>query len=175
MSQETVHALYSEAQIQARVDELANVIAKVMPQEMTFVGLLKGSFMFAADLIRALDAKGLRPKIEFLQVSSYGLEKESSGKVKVIGGMPGAIDGQPVLLVDDIQDTGRTLQFTVDLLREHGAGRVWTCTLLDKPSRRVVDIEPDFVGFKIEDVFVVGYGIDYAERYRHLPYIGVVS
>ena len=88
--------------------------------------------------------------------------------------MPTTVSGKSVLLVDDIQDTGRTLKFTTDLLRENGAEKIWTCALLDKPSRRQVDFETDFIGFTIEDVFVVGYGIDYAERYRHLPYIGKV-
>lgn len=173
--QETVSKLFDEARIAERVGELASEIAAVVPDDLTLVGLLKGAFMFATDLTRALDARGLHPCIEFLQVSSYGLDKESSGKVKVIGGMPATVGGRSVLLVDDIQDTGRTLLFTRNLLLENGARRVWTCALLDKPSRRVVDIEADFIGFTIPDVFVVGYGIDYAERYRHLPYIGKVE
>ena len=114
----------------------------------------------------------MTPKVEFLQVSSYGLETTSSGRVKVIGNLPGSVKGRPVLLVDDIQDTGKTLEFTRDLLLENGADPVWTCALLDKPDRRAVEIEADFVGFVIPDVFVVGYGIDYAESFRHLPFIG---
>jgi hypoxanthine phosphoribosyltransferase len=125
--------------------------------------------------VRALDRAGACPRIEFLQVSSYGFGQESSGSVKVIGGLPGTILGRTVLLVDDIQDTGRTLAFTRRMLEEHGAVRVLSCVLLDKPSRRVVDFQPELVGFVIPDVFVVGYGIDYAERYRHLPYIGRVT
>ncbi|MEZ5836206.1 MAG: hypoxanthine phosphoribosyltransferase [Geminicoccaceae bacterium] len=172
---ETVTPLYSAETVHRRIDELADQIALAVPPDIMLVGLLKGAFMLAADLTRALDAKGLQPGIEFLQVSSYGLDKESSGRVKVIGGMPTTVDDRDVLLVDDIQDTGRTLKFTTDLLYENGARKIWTCALLDKPSRRQVDFEADFIGFTIEDVFVVGYGIDYAERYRHLPYIGVVS
>ncbi|MCB2010670.1 MAG: hypoxanthine phosphoribosyltransferase [Geminicoccaceae bacterium] len=172
---ETVRELFSAAAIHRRIDELAAEIAGRVPVDVTLVGLLKGAFMLSTDLVRALDAKGVTPRIEFLQVSSYGLEKESSGRVKVIGGMPESVRGKDVLLVDDIQDTGRTLKFTTDLLRENGARNVWSCALLDKPSRRQVDFEADFIGFTIEDVFIVGYGIDYAERYRHLPYIGVVS
>ena len=175
VGQETVSKLFDEAAIAERVGQLAAEIARIVPDDFTLVGLLKGSFMFATDLTRALDAKGLKPAIEFLQVSSYGLDKQSSGKVKVIGGMPATVSGKSVLLVDDIQDTGRTLAFTRDLLLENGAEKVWTCALLDKPSRRVVDIEADFIGFTIPDVFVVGYGIDYAERYRHLPFIGQVN
>ena len=172
---ERVETLFSEAEVKARVDALAREIAARVPKDVTLVGLLKGSFMFVADLARALDAVGHQPYVEFLQVSSYGLEKESSGKVKVIGGMPDSVGGRSVLLVDDIQDTGRTLAFTASLLREHGAASLCTCALLDKPSRRAVDFEADLVGFVIPDVFVVGYGIDYAERYRHLPYIGKVT
>lgn len=175
MTGERVVPLFSAEAIEARVDSLAARIAATVPADVTVVGLLKGSFMFAADLIRALDRHGLRPYVEFLQVSSYGLEKESSGKVKVIGGMPDTVAGRDVLLVDDIQDTGRTLAFTAELLRSHGARHVWSTALLDKPSRRIVPFEVDFIGFEIEDVFVVGYGIDYAERYRHLPYIGRVE
>jgi hypoxanthine phosphoribosyltransferase len=170
-----VTRLFDAETIARRVEELAAAIAAALPAEFTLVGLLKGAFVFTADLVRALDRAGMRPRVEFLQVSSYGLGTESSGTVKVIGEMPSSIAGRPVLLVDDIQDTGRTLLFTRDLLLQHGASRVWTCALLDKPSRRVVDIQPDFVGFEIPDLFVVGYGIDWAERFRHLPWIGTVE
>jgi hypoxanthine phosphoribosyltransferase len=111
-----------------------------------------------------------------MRVSSYGRGMTSSGIVSLMGDAPDGVKGEPVLLVDDIQDTGRTLAFTRDFLLERGAERVWTCTLLDKPSRReVAGGEVDFVGFTIPDVFVVGYGIDYAERYRELPFIGRVE
>jgi hypoxanthine phosphoribosyltransferase len=172
---ERVEILFAEDRIAARVGELASGIAATLPEPFTVVGLLKGAFVFVADLVRALDRAGCRPQVEFLQVSSYGLGQDSSGNVKVIGGMPDSVGGRTVLLVDDIQDTGRTIAFTKAMLEEHGAARVWTCALLDKPSRRVVGGDCDFTGFVIPDVFVVGYGIDYAERYRHLPHIGVVS
>ena len=110
-----------------------------------------------------------------LIVSSYGLAKESSGAVRLIGELPAEVAGRPVLLVDDIVDTGRSLAYARDQLLEAGASKIWTCTLLDKPSRRELPLAVDFVGFVIEDVFVVGYGIDFAEQYRHLPYIGVVD
>jgi hypoxanthine phosphoribosyltransferase len=165
--------LFAEAEIARRVEELAGGIAAALPAGFTLVGLLKGSFVFVADLVRALDRAGCAPRIEFMRVSSYGSDTRSSGIVSLMGDAPPGIAGEPVLLVDDIQDTGRTLAFTKGLLLERGAARVWTCTLLDKPSRREVEGgEVDFVGFAIPDVFVVGYGIDYAERYRHLPFIG---
>jgi hypoxanthine phosphoribosyltransferase len=171
---ERVAVLFDEASVARRVAELAAEIATTLPEPFTVVGLLKGAFVFVADLVRALDRAGRRPGVEFLQVSSYGLGQQSSGSVKVIGGMPASVEGQTVLLVDDIQDTGRTIAYTKALLEQNGASRVWTCALLDKPSRRVQGGDADFTGFVIPDVFVVGYGIDYAERYRHLPYIGKV-
>ncbi|MFO1067493.1 MAG: hypoxanthine phosphoribosyltransferase [Geminicoccaceae bacterium] len=174
-SGDTVSVMFDAQVIGKRVDELAADIARTLSGPFTVAGLLKGAFVFVADLVRALDRAGCTPRVEFLQVSSYGLGRESSGNVKVIGGMPDSVQSQTVLLVDDIQDTGRTIAFTKALLEEHGAARVWTCALLDKPSRRVVGGDCDFTGFVIPDVFVVGYGIDYAEKYRHLPYIGRVG
>jgi hypoxanthine phosphoribosyltransferase len=170
-----IEAMFDPDEIAARVCDLATEIAALLPPDFTMVGLLKGAFVFVADLARALDARGCKPGIEFLQVSSYGMGTESSGQVHVIGGMPDSIDGKDVLLVDDIQDSGRTIVFTRQLLLDHGARRIWTCALLDKPSRRAVESEADFVGFTIDDVFVVGYGIDWAERYRHLPFIGMLK
>lgn len=172
----SVTVLFDEAAVASRVEELAAAIAGAMPPRFTVVGLLKGSFVFMADLVRALHRSGCAPRIEFMRVSSYGGETRSSGIVSLMGDAPPGVAGEPVLLVDDIQDTGRTLAFTRDLLLERGATRVWTCTLLDKPSRReVTGGEVDFIGFVIPDVFVVGYGIDYAERYRYLPFIGKVA
>ena len=172
----TVEALFDEATVAARVATLADAVAAALPPEFTLVALLKGAFVFAADLARELSRRGCTPRVEFMRVSSYGSGTESSGIVSLMGDAPGGVRGEPVLLVDDIQDTGRTLAYTRAFLMERGAARVWTCTLLDKPSRREVKGggEVDFVGFTIPDVFVVGYGIDYAERYRHLPFIGRV-
>jgi len=170
-----VSKLFEESEIAARVEQLAGEIARQISGDLVVVGLLKGSFVFLADLVRALDRAGMTPGIEFMRVASYGLGKESSGNVELIGDILDDIAGHQVLLVDDIVDTGRSLLFARNLLLDKGATRLWTCTLLDKPSRREVDCAADFVGFPIEDVFVVGYGIDYAETYRHLPYIGVVE
>ncbi|MFO1073403.1 MAG: hypoxanthine phosphoribosyltransferase [Geminicoccaceae bacterium] len=172
---EAVTALFDEATLARRVEELAQDIAQRLPPRFTVVGLLKGSFVFVADLVRALQRAGAAPRIEFMRVSSYGHDTKSSGIVSLMGDAPPGVQGETVLLVDDIQDTGRTLAFTRGLLLERGARKVWTCTLLDKPSRREVEGgEVDFVGFTIPDLFVVGYGIDYAERYRYLPFIGSI-
>jgi len=172
---DTVKPLFDDKQITARVDQLANSIATIISGDFIIVGLLKGSFMFVADLARALSRHGLTPQIEFMQVSSYGNSKESSGEVRISGETPASIAGNQVLLIDDIVDTGRTLHRTSKLLLDLGAQQVWTCCLLEKPSRREIDCTVDFIGFEVEDVFVVGYGIDYAENYRYLPYIGVVD
>ncbi|MBM3536294.1 MAG: hypoxanthine phosphoribosyltransferase [Alphaproteobacteria bacterium] len=170
----SVRPLYSEAQIAARIDGLARDIAAKLPPDFTIVGLLTGCFVFVADLIRALDRTGLRPQVSFIRLNSYGKGKESSRLVRLTGDIP-EIAGRNVLLVDDIVDTGRTQLFARNLLREHGAAQVWACALLDKPQRREVETVTEFIGFSIPNVFVVGYGIDYAEQYRHLPYIGVVD
>jgi hypoxanthine phosphoribosyltransferase len=169
-----VTKLIDERQIERRVHELAADIAKAISGEFTVVALLKGSFIFAADLVRALDAVGLAPRVEFLRLSSYGCGRESSGDVRLIGEVPD-VEGRSVLLVDDITDSGWSLVHAQKLLRERGALEIRTCTLIDKPSRRRVDFSPDFVGFEVGDVFVVGYGIDFAEAHRHLPYIGRIE
>ncbi len=172
---ERITRLYDEAEIAERVAALAGEIAAAVPPDVVLVGLLKGCFMFAADLVRALYPLGLSPRIEFVRLSSYGMEKKSSGSVRLIGAMPGDLAGQSILLVDDIVDTGRSMVKALDLLSAEGAGRAWTCALVDKPSRREVAFEADFVGFTVPDLFVVGYGIDYREKHRHLPYIGTVD
>ena len=171
----TVSKLFDENQIAGRVAELAAEIAAALPADFLVVGLMKGSFVFVADLIRALDRAGRAPAVEFIRLSSYALGRESSGEVRLIGEVPESVAGRNVLLVDDIADTGRSLARARTLLLDAGAAGVWACGLIDKPSRRVLDIAVDFVGFTVDDVFVVGYGIDFAERYRHLPYIGVVD
>ena len=167
--------LFNVEAIAGRVEGLALELVPFLPPDVTVVALLKGAFVFAADLVRALDRHGIHPKVEFLQVGSYGLGTQSTGRVKVIGAMPESVAGCDVLLVDDIQDTARTLAWTRDLLLGKGARSVRSCALLDKPSRRQVPFEADHIGFSIEDWFVVGYGIDWAERYRHLPWIGRVD
>jgi hypoxanthine phosphoribosyltransferase len=157
------------------VEELAREIAATVAGDFAIVSLLKGSFVFVADLIRLLDGAGLAPRVEFMRLKSYDHGKESSGTLRLIGEVPEGVAGRRVLLVDDIVDTGRTLDYAKSLLADKGAAKVWTCALVDKPSRREIDFTADFVGFTIDDVFIVGYGIDYAENYRHLPYIGIID
>ena len=170
-----VTMLHSAEEISGRIEELAQAIAGTLPDDFVIVGLLKGSFVFVADLSRALSRAGIHPEVEFMRLSSYGLEKVSAGEVHLIGDVPTNIAGRSLLLVDDILDTGRSLAYARTLLEQREAARIWTCVLLDKPSRREVQVTAEFVGFTLPDVFVAGYGIDYAERYRCLPFIGKVG
>jgi hypoxanthine phosphoribosyltransferase len=170
-----MRVLFSAAEIAVRVDALAAEIARTLPADFVVVGLLKGAVVFVADLARALDRSGAHPEIEFMRLSSYGLAKESSGTVQLLGDIPASLAGRPVLLVDDIVDTGRSIAYAAAQLRRRGVRDLRICALLDKPQRREVEVSLDFVGFTIGDVFVVGYGTDYAEKYRHLPYIGAVD
>jgi len=169
-----IRILFDEAQIKRRVGELAQEIARTVPPDVMIVGLLTGSFMFVADLARELGRLGHAPRIGFLRLSSYGQGRESSGQVKLIGEVPD-VAGRQVLLVDDIVDTGRTQAFACELLLDEGARSVQACLLVDKPSRREVEVPTEFIGFSVGDLFLVGYGIDYADQYRHLPYIGTID
>ncbi len=170
-----VEPLIAEGALTARVEELAIELAEILPRQVVVVGVLTGSFVFVADLVRALDRQDVRPEVRFVQLASYGNATESTGDVQVLGLPEGSFEGLDVLLVDDIQDTGHTLEAATRILKERGAASVRSCVLLDKPSRRQVAYAPDMVGFTIPDVFVVGYGIDYAGLYRHLPYVGKVE
>ena len=170
-----VAMLFDEAEIARRVGALEPEISRAIADHFTIVALLKGAFVFVADLVRALDGAGRHPRVEFITLSSYGSGRESAGAVRLIGELPEGVAGRAVLLVDDVADTGRSLACARDLLLGQDAARVWICALIDKPSRREVDIAADFVGFTIDDLFIAGYGIDYAERYRYLPSIGVAE
>jgi len=170
-----IRNLFSAVEIAARVEALAIEIAQTIPGDFVVVGLLKGAAIFVADLVRALDRAGARPQLEFIRLSSYGAAKESSGHVQILGTVPTGLAGRHILLVDDIVDTGRSIACATGLLRHCGIAGLWVCALLDKPARRQIGVEIDFVGFSIGDVFVAGYGTDYAEQYRHLPYIGIVE
>ena len=157
----------------ARVEGLARDIGAAFADtdKLVVVGLLRGSFVFIADLVREID---LPIEVDFLEVSSYGNAMESSREVRVLKDLRGEIEGRDVLVVEDIVDTGHTLSRVLEFLRAKQPARLETIALLDKPSRREVAIKATWTGFEIPDEFVVGYGIDYAQRNRNLPYIGKV-
>ena len=171
----TVSIRFSAAEIAARVDVMADELAGQLPADTLVVSVLKGSFVFAADLIRALSRAGADWSMEFLTLSSYGAGTETTGNVRIVRDIVDDVRGRDVLLIDDILESGFTLTFARNLMRERGAHRVWICTLLDKPHKRRTELKADFVGFEAGDEFVVGYGLDWAHRFRGLPYIGVVE
>ena len=165
--------MFTEEQIREKVAELGKQIENdYKGEEVLVVGILKGANMFTCDLIRQID---LDVKIDFMSVSSYGSGTESSGTVRILKDLDTDIKGRNVLIVEDIIDSGRTLSNLVKELQIREPKSLKLCTLLDKPSRRVVDVDVEYVGFEIEDKFIVGYGIDYAEKYRNLPYVGIVE
>lgn len=170
-----LRVLYSPEMIADRNAELAVALAALKPERLLVIAVLKGSFVFAADLIRALHAAGLAPEVEFLTLSSYGVGTTSSGTVRVVHDIESDVTGRDVVLVDDILESGRTLAFARDLLTGRGARRVMTCVLLNKAGKRVAAIEADLVGFDCPDHFVVGYGMDAAHAYRQLPFVGIVE
>ena len=170
----SVKVLFDEAEIAARTQALAKDIAATEPKDLLVVAILKGSFMFAADLLRALHRVGLEPQVEFFHLSSYRESTVSSGTVTILRDIDSPVRDRDVLLIDDILESGRTLAFAKDLLAARGARRVLICTMLEKPGKRAVPVTADFVGFVCPDVFVVGYGMDVAHYYRELPFIGLV-
>jgi len=170
-----VSILFSAAEIATRVDEMAVELAAKLPADTLVVSVLKGSFVFAADLIRALSHAGADWSMDFLTLSSYGAGTQSTGTVRIVRDIVDDVRERDVLLVDDILESGYTLSFAKNLLKERGAHRVWVCTLLDKPHKRKMPLQADFTGFEAGDQFLVGYGLDWAHRFRGLPYIGVVE
>lgn len=166
--------LVSKEEIQAAVDRLGKELTRdYQGKQVVVVGILKGAAIFMADIIRSMD---VYLDIDFMDVSSYGDAFESSGEVKIIKDLDTRLEGRHVLVVEDIIDTGRTLSYLVDLFKYRKAASVKVCTLLDKPERRVVkDLVPDYVGLEVPNEFVVGYGLDYLQEYRNLPYIGVLK
>lgn len=168
--------LIDKGTIARRVDELVDAISETTePTNLVVVGILKGSFMFLADLMRSFHRHNIHPRIDFLTLSSYGSGTTSSGTVDIIHDIREEIVHADVLLVDDILDTGRTMEFTKKLLLDRGAKAVHTCVLLDKKAHRAVEFEADYAGFSIDDHFVVGYGLDYDNLYRELPHIARVT
>ncbi|MBT8408808.1 MAG: hypoxanthine phosphoribosyltransferase [Alphaproteobacteria bacterium] len=168
-----IDQMISAKTIDARIEELAQDIRSAFggTEKLVVVGLLRGSFVFIADLVRELD---FDVEVDFLEASSYGGSTESSREVRILKDLRGEIGGRDVLVVEDIVDTGFTLSHVVRLLRSRNPRRLETIALLDKPSRREVDIKATWTGFEIPDEFVVGYGIDYAQHNRNLPFIGKV-
>lgn len=168
-----VDEMISAKAIAARIEALAREIDRAFAdtEKLVVVGLLRGSFVFIADLVRELD---LPVEVDFLEASSYGSGMESSREVRILKDLRSGIEGRDVLVVEDIVDTGHTLHHVTGLLRSRAPARLKSIALLDKPSRREVDFRADWLGFEIPDEFVVGYGIDFAQRNRNLPYIGKV-
>ena len=172
-SKYAIDQMISAKSIAARVEALAEEITKFFKdtEKLVVVGLLRGSFVFIADLAREID---LPIEIDFLEASSYGDKMESSREVRILKDLNDEISGKDVLVVEDIVDTGHTLHHVLNLLKSRNPNRIEACALLDKPLRREVDVKSRWIGFEIPDEFVVGYGIDYAQRDRNLSYIGKV-
>ncbi|WP_425441271.1 hypoxanthine phosphoribosyltransferase [Salipaludibacillus aurantiacus] len=165
--------MISESEIKQKVKELAEEIEKDFNNEpVVLIAVLKGSFVFAADLMREM--KG-NVQVDFISVSSYGNQTETTGKVRLLKDLDSNITNENVVVVEDIVDSGLTLHFLRDHLHMHKPKQIKVCTLLDKPERRRVDLPIDYVGFVIPDEFIVGYGIDFAQKYRNLPYIASVE
>ncbi|MBR0143080.1 MAG: hypoxanthine phosphoribosyltransferase [Clostridia bacterium] len=172
MHPDCAEILIGPEELQKKVKELGKILTEeYRGKDLIVLGLLKGSFVFMSDLVRAMD---LDLDVEFMVVSSYGASTQSSGNIKINLDLKADLTGKHVLIVEDILDTGRTLYNIRDIIRLRGPESVKICTLLDKPARRKTDIKADFVGFTVEDKFIIGYGLDYAEKYRNLPYIGVL-
>ena len=173
MQDDILKVLLSQQEIADKVCEIGKQITKDYEgKNLLMVSVLKGSVVFMADLMRAVDTPA---RIDFMSVSSYGHGTKTSGVVKIIKDLDGDLSGKDVLIVEDILDTGVTLSKLVPMLKMRNPNSVKICTILDKPSRRKADIQPDYEGFQVPDEFVVGYGLDYDEKYRNLPYIGVLK
>jgi hypoxanthine phosphoribosyltransferase len=170
-----VRQLFSAEEIADRVTALARDIAGSEPDRLLLVIVLKGAFVFGADLVRALAGEGVRLEIEFISLASYGAQLASSGEVQVRRDIEVAVSGRDVLIVDDVLDSGLTLKFARDLMRSRGARRVSIAVMVDKPEGRRAEIEADYVGFTCPNYFVVGYGMDAAHAWRELPYVGVLE
>ncbi len=164
---------YSEEQIQKRVKDLGEAISRDYEDKFPLVvGVLKGAVPFLSDLVRAMN---IHMEMDFMDVSSYGNATVSSGEVRILKDLSTVVEGRHIIIVEDIVDSGRTLRYLVDLLKHRKAASVKIVTMLDKPEGRVVDMDADYIGFEVPNEFVVGYGLDYAEDYRNLPYIGVLK
>lgn len=173
MLQDIKEVWISEEQLREKVKELGAAISEdYKDKNLLMVSVLKGSVVFMADLMRAIT---IPAAIDFMAVSSYGAGTKSSGVVRILKDLDSHIENYDLLLVEDILDSGNTLAYLRELLGDRGPRSIRIATLLDKPSRRVADIKADYLGFEIEDQFVVGYGLDYNEKYRNLPFIGILK
>jgi len=169
-----ISTLFSSRQIEERNAAMASEMKGRVHKNLLVIAILKGSFVFAADLIRAMHASGIEPEVEFITLSSYGAGTES-GEVKILRDIDSDVKDRDVLLIDDILESGNTLRFARDLMVERGARNVEIAVLLDKHSRRSADVKANYVGFDCPDHFVVGYGMDVGHAFRELPFVGVVE
>ena len=173
LEQDIERVLFSEEELDRRVSEIAAEINwDYAGKEPMLISVLRGSFVFMADLIRKIEVPCT---VDFMSVSSYGRGTTSSGQVKITKDLSESIEGRDIIVVEDILDSGNTLSYLFQLLQARHPASVRLCTLLDKPSRRTKPITADYTGFTVDDLFVVGYGLDYAEKYRNLPYIGILK
>lgn len=173
MNQDIKEVLIPEGDIQEKIDKLGSTLSKEYQDRFPLViGVLKGAMLFMGDLVKRMD---IHLEMDFMDVSSYGSSTVSSGEVKIIKDLDTSVEGRDIIIVEDIIDSGLTLSYLVDLLHYRKAKSIKIVTLLDKPTGRKVDLDADLVGFEVPDAFVVGYGLDYAERYRNLPYIGILK
>lgn len=171
--QDILKVLYTQEELQARIREVGAAITRdYQGRNPVLVSVLRGSYIFMADLTRSVDVPCT---VDFMSVSSYGKGTASSGQVKILKDLSESIEGKDLIIVEDILDSGNTLYYLRDVLLARKPTSVAICTLLDKPERRQKEIAPDYVGFRIPDAFVVGYGLDYAEEYRNLPFIGILK
>lgn len=170
---EHVEVLLTEAEVDARIQAIGEQISRdYQGRQVHLICVLKGGSFFLCELAKRISVP---VSLDFMSVSSYGSDTKSSGVVKIVKDLDESIKGKDVLVVEDIVDSGRTLSYLLEMLQDRGPASLRLCTLLDKPERRVVDVKVDYTGFQIPDEFVVGYGLDYDQRYRNLPYIGIVK
>ena len=170
---ERIKVLLSEEEVDARIQQVAAKISKdYAGKEVHLICVLKGGVFFTCELAKRITVP---VTLDFMSVSSYGDDTKSSGVVKIVKDLDESLKDKEVIVVEDIVDSGRTLSYLLEMLKDRGPASLRLCTLLDKPERRVIDVHVDYTGFNIPDEFVVGYGLDYDQRYRNLPYIGVVE
>lgn len=170
---EKIRVMIPEDKVDARIKEIGEEISKQYEgEEVHLICVLRGGSFFMCELAKRISVP---VTLDFMSVSSYGMDTKSSGVVKIVKDLDDSIKGKNVIVVEDVVDSGRTLSYLLDMLKDRGPKSLRLCTLLDKPERRVVQVHVDYTGFEIPDEFVVGYGLDYAQKYRNLPYIGVVE